>query len=96
MTAEKGNKVYTIAEAEKDNYRSRGYDIFEDGKMIACGKGKTVSYENYLKLQKENEELKEKLSAAEEKTPAAEEKTPAAEEKTPAAEEKTPATRTKK
>ena len=42
MTAEKGNKVYTITEAEKDNYRSQGYDIFEDGKMIACGKGKTV------------------------------------------------------
>ena len=89
MTAEKGNKVYTITEAEKDNYRSQGYDIFEDGKMIACGKGKTVPYENYLQLQKENEELKEKLSASEEKTPASE-------EKTPASEEKTPATRTKK
>lgn len=63
MTAEKGNKVYTITEAEKDNYRSQGYDIFEDGMMIACGKGKMVPYEDYLKLQEENRELKEKLSA---------------------------------
>lgn len=66
MTAEKGNKVYTITEAEKDNYRSQGYDIFEDGMMIACGKGKMVPYEDYLKLQEENKELKEKLSALEE------------------------------
>lgn len=75
MTAEKGNKVYTITEAEKDNYRSQGYDIFEDGLMIACGKGKTVPYEDYLKLQEENRELKEKLSALEEKVP---EKAPSA------------------
>ena len=66
MTAEKGNKVYTITEAEKDNYRSQGYDIFEDGMMIACGKGKMVPYEDYLKLQEENRELKEKLLALEE------------------------------
>ena len=66
MTAEKGNKVDTITEAEKDNYRSQGYDIFEDGMMIACGKGKMVPYEDYLKLQEENKELKEKLSALEE------------------------------
>jgi hypothetical protein len=66
MTAEKGNKVYTITEAEKDNYRSQGYDIFEDGMMIACGKGKMVPYEDYLKLQEKNRELKEKLSVLEE------------------------------
>ena len=70
MTAEKGNKVYTIKESDKDNYRSQGYDIFEDGMMIACGKGKMVPYEDYLKLQEENRELKEKLSAlTEEKAP---------------------------
>ena len=66
MTAEKGNKVYTITEAEKDNYRSQGYDIFEDGMMIACGKGKMVPYEDYLKLQEKNRELMEKLSVLEE------------------------------
>lgn len=32
MTAEKGNKVYTITEAEKESYQSRGYDIYEDEK----------------------------------------------------------------
>lgn len=78
MTAEKGNKVYTITEAEKDNYRSQGYDIFEDGRMIACGKGKTVPYEDYLKLQEENRELKGKLSVLEEKLSALEEKAPSA------------------
>lgn len=61
MTAEKGNKVYTISEAEKDTYQSQGYDIFEDGKMIAYGKGKTVPYEDYMKLKEENEKLKAQL-----------------------------------
>ena len=51
MTAEKGNKVYTITEAEKESYQSRGYDIYEDEKVIAYGKGKTVPYEDYMKLQ---------------------------------------------
>ena len=59
MTAEKGNKVYTITEAEKDTYQSQGYDIFEDGKIIAYGKGKTIPYETYMKLKEENEKLKE-------------------------------------
>lgn len=61
MTAEKGNKVYTISEMEKDAYQSQGYDIFEDGKMIAYGKGKTVPYEDYMKLKEENEKLKAQL-----------------------------------
>lgn len=68
MTAEKGNKVYTISEAEKDTYQSQGYDIFEDGKVIAYGKGKTVPYEDYMKLQEENERLKEMIASSEEKT----------------------------
>lgn len=66
MTAEKGNKVYTISEAEKDTYQSQGYDIFEDGKVIAYGKGKTVPYEDYMKLQEENERLKEMIASSEE------------------------------
>lgn len=63
MTAEKGNKVYTISEAEKDAYQSQGYDILENGKVIAYGKGKTVPYEHYMKLKTENEKLKAQLKA---------------------------------
>ena len=74
MTAEKGNKVYTISEAEKDTYQSQGYDIFEDGKVIAYGKGKTVPYEDYMKLQEENERLKEMIASSEENA-SSEEKT---------------------
>lgn len=64
MVAEKGNKVYTIDESMKVQYQNDGFDIKDDnGKIIARGKGKTVSYEEYEKLQQENEELKKKLVA---------------------------------
>ena len=76
MTAEKGNKVYTITEEEKESYQSRGYDIYEDEKVIAYGKGKTVPYEDYMKLQEENERLKEMIASSEEDAPS-EEKTTA-------------------
>ena len=29
-TAEKGNKVYTITELEKEYYKSRGFDIYDE------------------------------------------------------------------
>ena len=52
MVAEKGNKVYTIDESMKVQYQNDGFDIKDDnGKIIARGKGKTVSYEEYEKLQ---------------------------------------------
>lgn len=69
MTAEKGNKVYTITEAEKENYQSQGYDIYEGEKRIAYGKGKTVPYEDFMKLQEENEELRKKLGTSEKTVP---------------------------
>ena len=34
--------------------------------MIAYGKGKTVPYEDYMKLQEENERLKEMIASSEE------------------------------
>lgn len=63
MTAEKGNKVYTITEQEKSRYQGDGFDILEDGKVIAYGKGKTVPYEDYMKVKEELDALKEKLGA---------------------------------
>lgn len=73
MRAEKGNKVYTITEEEKERYQNDGFDIFsDDGEIIVYGIGKNIPYEEYAALKKENEILKEKL--AETETPQADEK----------------------
>ena len=62
MTAEKENKVYTITEEQKAAYMAAGYDIRDDdGTVISYGIGRTVPYEDYVKLEKENAALKEKL-----------------------------------
>lgn len=61
MQAVKGNKVYTIGETEKSRYIAMGYDITEGEDVIAYGKGKTVSYDEYVKVVKENEALKAEL-----------------------------------
>lgn len=66
MKATKGNKVYTISEAEKASFLKSGYDIYDDeGELVEYGKGKSVSYEKYVELEnkykaleKENAELK--------------------------------------
>lgn len=65
MTAAKGNREYTISEAEKDHYIKEGFDIFHDGKKIAGGKGKTISQEAYDKLEAELQQTREALEAAE-------------------------------
>ncbi len=58
MRAVKGNRVYTISEREKPSYISRGFDITGDnGKVIAYGKGKSVSYDEYAKIKTELEKL---------------------------------------
>lgn len=60
MKASKGNKVYTITETEKKHYIDSGFDIMDDdGGIIAYGRGKTVTYEEYVKLKEELEEVKE-------------------------------------
>ena len=62
MTAEKENKVYTITEEQKATYLAEGFDIRdEEGNIIGYGAGKTVAYEDYMKLVKENTALKEEL-----------------------------------
>lgn len=63
MQAVKGNKVYTIGESEKARYIAMGYDITEGEEIIAYGKGKTVAYDEYAKLLKENETLRVELEA---------------------------------
>ena len=64
MKAVKGNKVYTIDESTKARYQAEGFDILDDsGKVIAAGKGKNVSYEEYLRVLQELEALKAKQAA---------------------------------
>lgn len=67
MTAEKENKVYTIDQSQKTLYQTAGFDIRDDdGNLIEYGAEKTVSYNEYTKLLKENENLKKQISALEE------------------------------
>lgn len=62
MKAAKENKEYKITETEKRYYIAQGYDIVgDDGEIISYGAGKTVSYEKYVELKKENLELKKEL-----------------------------------
>ena len=62
MKAVKGNKEYTISDTEKRIYIAQGYDIInDDGEIISYGAGKTVSYEKYVELEKENLELKKEI-----------------------------------
>ena len=66
MTAEKDNKVYSIDEGQMAAYQIAGYDIYgDDGNVIAYGAGKTVAYEDYMVLKKENEELRAKIAELE-------------------------------
>ena len=58
MKAVKGNRVYTITEAEQEHRRAEGFDIYDDnGKLIAYSKSKTVPYEQYAQMEAENKKL---------------------------------------
>lgn len=62
MRAVKGNKVYQIEETQKKTYLDSGYDIEDEkGNVIEYGRGKQVPYNDFLNLQKENEQLREQL-----------------------------------
>lgn len=58
MVAIKGNLEYSINESEKEAYIKNGFDIYKDGKKIADGEHKTVSYNEYKKLKEELEKVK--------------------------------------
>lgn len=60
MRAVKGNKEYTIEEADQKGYQDMGFDILgEDGETIAYGRGKTVPYGDYVAAVREIERLQE-------------------------------------
>lgn len=59
MTAVKGNRSYTITDADKAFYKKQGFDIIgDDGQILEHGDGKTVPYEQYEKVANELEALK--------------------------------------
>lgn len=61
MTAVKGNRSYTITDADKAFYKKQGFDIIgDDGQIVEHGDGKTIPYEKYEKVVKELEALKAK------------------------------------
>lgn len=63
MKAVLGNKEYFIDESQKKHYVDRGYDIRdEDNAVIAYGRGKTVPYDEYVRIVNENSELKKYFS----------------------------------
>lgn len=66
MKAVKGNKEYTINEASQKGYQDMGFDILdEDGKVVAYGRGKTVSYSDYMALVEENQKLHARIAELE-------------------------------
>lgn len=66
MVAVKDNMEITIDAVSKDGFIKDGFDIYEDGELIAYGAGKTVPFEKYIKLQEECEALKEECEALKE------------------------------
>lgn len=65
MYAVKGNRQYTITEAEKKTYAAKGFDIIEDGKIIEHGAGKTVPFAKYQAALDELAALQEAKPAKE-------------------------------
>lgn len=70
MFAVKGNREYPINNnTEKAAFIKDGFDIVdENGKLLAAGAGKTVSFEEYEAVVKENAKLKASLEKAKEKS----------------------------
>lgn len=63
MIAIKGNKAYTVAEAEAKTWAARGYDVYGDEGIVERGKGSSVSREAYDKALARIAELEAELGA---------------------------------
>ncbi len=63
MRAVKGNRAYSITDADKAFYKKQGFDIIGDnGEILEHGEGKVVPYEKYAEVVAENESLKARLA----------------------------------
>ena len=58
MEARKLNKVYTIDEREAQSWADDGYDVYDRGKLVKRGAGRTVPLADYDKLQADVAALK--------------------------------------
>lgn len=67
--AVKGNREIAVEnDAQAKDLVKQGYDIVGgDGKLITAGRGKSVPYEQYEKVQTENETLKATIKELEKK-----------------------------
>jgi len=64
MRATKGNRTYTIDDAQKKHYQDSGFDILDDeGNTIGYGRGRTVPYDTYMKLVTAYEDLESRYAA---------------------------------
>lgn len=62
MKAVKGNKEYTIAETQKEQYVRDGFDIVDDaGKVLQTGAGKSVPFAQYQSALDEKAELEKQV-----------------------------------
>ena len=62
MLAVKENREYTINDTDVQSFANEGYDILDDnGNIIAYGKGKTVSYDTYMKVVEQTERLQDEI-----------------------------------
>ena len=62
MLAVKENREYTINDTDVQSFANEGYDVFDDkGNLIAYGKGKTVSYDKYMKVVEQTERLQDEI-----------------------------------
>ncbi len=61
MIARKDNKEYTVDKYSKDAYLNDGYDIYENGKVVAYSPKKQVSLGEYEELDAQVKELTAKL-----------------------------------
>ncbi len=67
MRAIKGNKSYSLDGKQKQSYLNQGFTITDDeGNVIAYPKNKTVPYEQYEAVLRENERLKAEAKKLEE------------------------------
>ena len=58
MKAVKGNRVYTITEADVKRFVADGYDVKDDaGNIVAYGAGKMVPISKYVEALRKIEEL---------------------------------------
>lgn len=64
MKAVKGNKEYTIAETQKDQYVRDGFDIVDDnGKVLQTGAGKSVPFAQYQAALDEKARLEKQIQS---------------------------------